>query len=98
MPNRLHRYCGAGYRTFITTRCYRREPLLDNPTDRDLFLRVLEQVRRRCRFVVVGYVVMPEHVHLLIGRFHDVGNRNSHASNIAKRGAAGFVVREFFAV
>jgi REP element-mobilizing transposase RayT len=27
---------------------------------------VLEQVRRRYRFVVVGYVVMPEHVHLLI--------------------------------
>jgi putative transposase len=32
-----------------------------------LFLRVFEQVRRRYRFVVVGYVVMPEHVHLLIG-------------------------------
>jgi REP element-mobilizing transposase RayT len=30
-----------------------------------LFLEVLEQVRRRYRFVVVGYVVMPEHVHLL---------------------------------
>jgi putative transposase len=25
----------------------------------------MEQVRRRYRFVVVGYVVMPEHVHLL---------------------------------
>jgi putative transposase len=27
---------------------------------------VLEQVRKRYAFVVVGYVVMPEHVHLLI--------------------------------
>ena len=27
---------------------------------------MLEQVRRRYQFVVVGYVVMPEHVHLLI--------------------------------
>jgi REP element-mobilizing transposase RayT len=27
---------------------------------------VLEQVRRRYQFVVVGYVVMPEHIHLLI--------------------------------
>jgi REP element-mobilizing transposase RayT len=35
--------------------------------NRDLFLEVLEQVRRRYRFVVVGYVVMPEHVHLLLG-------------------------------
>jgi putative transposase len=28
---------------------------------------VLEQVGCRYRFVVVGYVVMPEHVHLLLG-------------------------------
>lgn len=33
---------------------------------RDLFLRILEEVRQRYRFVVVGYVVMPEHIHLLI--------------------------------
>ena len=33
---------------------------------RDALLRVLEEVRARYRFVVVGYVVMPEHVHLLI--------------------------------
>ena len=31
-----------------------------------MFLTVLEQVRRRYQFVVVGYVVMPEHTHLLI--------------------------------
>ena len=33
---------------------------------RDLFLKILEQARQRYRFVVVGYVVMPEHFHLLI--------------------------------
>jgi putative transposase len=33
---------------------------------RDVFLRVLEEVRRRYGFVVIGYVVMPEHIHLLI--------------------------------
>jgi len=32
----------------------------------DLLLSVLERVRRRYRFVVVGYVVMLEHVHLLV--------------------------------
>jgi REP element-mobilizing transposase RayT len=66
MPNRLHRYYGAGYLHFITTSCYQRRPLLDSRLNRDLFLQVLEQVRRRYRFVVVGYVVMPEHVHLLL--------------------------------
>jgi putative transposase len=33
---------------------------------RDRFLSILEQTRERYRFVVVGYVVMPEHIHLLL--------------------------------
>ncbi|HET9309264.1 MAG TPA: hypothetical protein VFO46_24840 [Candidatus Sulfotelmatobacter sp.] len=37
---------------FITTSCYLRLPLLGRARNRDLFLRVLEQVRRRYRFVV----------------------------------------------
>jgi putative transposase len=65
MPTNLHRYYGAGYLHFITTSCYQRRALLGTPPNRDLFLEVMERVRRRHRFVVVGYVVMPEHVHLL---------------------------------
>ncbi len=41
--------------------------LLGSPQNRDLLLEVLEQVRRRYRFVVAGYVIMPEHIHLLLG-------------------------------
>ncbi|HEV2732804.1 MAG TPA: transposase, partial [Terriglobales bacterium] len=37
-----------------------------DPQNRNLFLQVLEQGRRRYHFVVLGYVVMPEHVHLLL--------------------------------
>src|SRR5579885_341942 len=40
--------------------------MLGTPERRDLFLQVLEQTRQRYHFVVVGYVVMPEHIHLLI--------------------------------
>ncbi len=65
MPTNLHRYYGAGYLHFVTTSCFQRRPLLDAPQHRDLFLEVMEQVRRRYCFVVVGYIVMPEHVHLL---------------------------------
>ena len=65
VPTNLHRYYGAGYSHFITTSCCQRRPLLGTPRSRDLFLEVMEQVRKRHRFVVVGYVVMPEHVHLL---------------------------------
>jgi hypothetical protein len=38
----------------------------DTAKRRDLLLRILEQVRRRYSFVVVGYVAMPEHMHLLL--------------------------------
>ena len=64
---RLKRYYGAGDLHFITCSCYRRQSLLGTTEHRDLFLAVLEQVRRRYQFVVAGYVVMPEHIHLLIG-------------------------------
>jgi putative transposase len=67
MTKDLHRNYGAGYLHFITTSCYRRRALLGTPQSRDLFVEVMEQVRRRYRFVVVGYVIMPEHVHLLFG-------------------------------
>src|SRR5437764_14392346 len=33
---------------------------------REVFLRIFEQVRRKYQFEVVGYVVMPEHFHILI--------------------------------
>jgi putative transposase len=66
VPNKLRRYYGAGYLHFITTSCYRRMPLLTRPVHRDLLLELFESVRRRYRFVVVGYVIMPEHMHLLL--------------------------------
>jgi putative transposase len=66
MPSGLHRTYGAHHLHFITWSCYRRLPFLNSARCRDRFLAVLEQVRERYRFVVVGYVVMPEHVHLLI--------------------------------
>ena len=66
MRSNLHRYYGAGDLHFLTCSCYQRRPLLGTPRRRDLFLRILEQVPQRYAFVVVGYVVMPEHIHLLI--------------------------------
>ncbi|HKU25110.1 MAG TPA: transposase [Candidatus Sulfotelmatobacter sp.] len=66
MPSGLHRTYGMHHLHFITSSCYQRKPLLGLPRARDRFLSVLEQTRQQYRFVVVGYVVMPEHVHLLI--------------------------------
>jgi len=66
MPWGLKRYYGTGALHFITWSCYQRRRLLGDPARRDLVLAVLELMRVRYRFAVIGYVVMPEHVHLLI--------------------------------
>jgi putative transposase len=51
---------------FVTFSCYRRLPYLGRPEMRTLFEDALERMRLRYGFYVVGYVVMPEHVHLLV--------------------------------
>jgi putative transposase len=61
-----HRYYGTQHLHFITCSCYRRQPRLHTSWRRNLFLKILEQARRKYRFVVHGYVVMPEHFHLFI--------------------------------
>ena len=66
MPSRLQRIQGGGDWHFITCSCYRRQPLLAYKLRRDLFLRLLEEVRQKYEFVVSGYVVMPEHFHVII--------------------------------
>jgi putative transposase len=71
MPRGLKRYYGAHDLHFITCSCHRRLPLLDTADRRDLLLNLLEEVRQRHRFVVLGYVVMPEHFPLLISESHE---------------------------
>jgi len=61
------RYQQCGCFHFLTFSCYRRRPLLASAAAYGVFERVLEAVRVRYGFVVAGYVLMPEHVHLLVG-------------------------------
>ena len=51
---------------FVTFSCYHRMKLLDSAAARDTFEHELDRVRRWYGCYIVGYVVMPEHVHLLI--------------------------------
>lgn len=66
MPTGLVRYHGTGNLHFITCSCYHRKAILGTPESRDLFLLMLEECRLKHRFRVYGYVVMPEHFHLLM--------------------------------
>jgi putative transposase len=51
---------------FVTFSCWHRLGYLAEPAARDLFEDALEGMQARYCFAVLGYVVMPEHVHLLL--------------------------------
>jgi putative transposase len=67
MKNRLERRYGHQHLHFITCSCYRRMPLLRAARARDVFLKILDEVRTQYQFLLVGVVIMPEHFHLLMG-------------------------------
>jgi len=66
MPKGLKRFYGGGDLHYITCRCYKRKRWLGTQRRRDLSLKIIEEVRKQHRFVVLGYVVMPEHFRLLM--------------------------------
>ena len=66
MPKGLVRYQQCGSFHFISFTCYHRFEHLGTAAARELFERSLETMRIRYDFVDCGYVVMPEHAHLLV--------------------------------
>jgi len=67
MPSNLIRQQHSGQFHFVTFSCHRRQPLLETDGAYATFEHELERVRQRYGFVIAGYVLMPEHVHLLTG-------------------------------
>ncbi len=66
MPWGLTRFHQSGQSHFVTFCCYHRRRLLDSDERCRIFESALERVRRSYRVYIYGYVVMPEHVHLLL--------------------------------
>src|SRR5665213_1285892 len=66
MPKGLYRRYGLRRLHFITCSGYRRLPLLASARAKNSFVKILGEVRDRHGFSLSGYVVMPNHIHLLI--------------------------------
>ena len=66
MSAKPKRYQNQGCLHFITFSCYQRRKLLDSVAARETFEHELERVRKWYGCYITGYVVMPEHVHLLL--------------------------------
>jgi len=66
MPSGLRRFHRAESLHFITFSCFHRLALLEADGARDTVEAVLEATRSRHQARIYGYVLMPEHVHLLM--------------------------------
>jgi putative transposase len=68
MPWGLVRFHHSGQSHFVTFCCYHRRRLFITDASCRTFESALERVRRKYELGVYGYVVMPEHVHLLLSK------------------------------
>lgn len=61
-----HRVYSPGEFQFITASTYRRTPLFLSDHFRRCFVHRLEEVRQELHFLLAGWVLMPEHFHIMI--------------------------------
>jgi putative transposase len=62
----LHHYDKLGTARFITFGCHHQYKLLTEESAIQSFLIHLHQARGKYGFLILGYVVMPDHVHLVL--------------------------------
>ena len=60
------RYFAPGQLQFITPSAYRRLKLFDSQRLRFLVVELLREYRQQKGFLLIGWVLTPEHFHLLI--------------------------------
>src|SRR6059058_4627813 len=66
MPLGLERRHNLGHLHFITFSCHNRLPHLDSSKPKEILEQIIERTRRSHNFLLYAYVVMPEHLHLLL--------------------------------
>ena len=66
MPWGLRRFHASEQTHFVTFSCYHRRASFSTAAAREVFEAGVERVRRSFGLCVYGYVVMPNHVHLLL--------------------------------
>jgi putative transposase len=66
MPKSREPVYGAGELHLITCTCHLKEAKLEQEKHRNVFARILEEVRVKFYFEIAGYVVMPNHFRLLM--------------------------------
>ena len=78
----------------LTFSCYRRFPFLSRDRTREWFVEALNQAREKLAFDLWAWVIMPEHVHLLVspnGSQTTIGKIRSHIKEPVARRAMNYL-------
>ncbi len=65
MP-KLRHFDDEGTARFVTFNCYRNLPALDNCRAKEIVVKYIDNAREKHHFKLLGYVIMPNHVHLVV--------------------------------
>ena len=65
MP-RLKHFYGQNHLHYLTANTYRKARIFDSDRYKRKFVQTLDDLRTELGFRIIGYVLMPEHSHLLI--------------------------------
>ena len=60
-----------GYPYFVTTATHRRTPIFADTTNAELLMNVLYETRERYSFLILSFVLMPDHFHAVLARQGD---------------------------
>jgi len=63
---KLKHYDNLGTARFVTFSCYYRLPSLNNPGAKEIVIEELDRARTKHGFRLLGYVLMPDHAHLVL--------------------------------
>jgi putative transposase len=83
-----HHYNTPGHAHGLTFCCFRHDDYFADPVACDLFVEVLNESRKVYRYSLWAYVVMPDHVHLLIwpnDANYDIAKIDSGIKGIASK-------------
>ena len=88
---RQRHYYGLNHVHFLTASTYRRARIFDCDRFKLHFIRTLGDLRADSGFRMIGYVLMPEHCHLLIWP-SELANPSQIMQKLAER-TANFILR-----
>ena len=63
---KLRHFDDLGTARFVTFSCYRRLPCLADFRAKEILAQQLDQARHKHGFKILGYVFMPDHIHLVL--------------------------------